>query len=128
MPPVTEEERVESLVLSMDINGFPCPNQKVLHFVRRGFAFHNICVISDREALNPTLHGLSWVCFGDETWVSQPPHVGRTALICRDALTSEHLARRVHLNGYQNLAVASTSLFLYCKSLCLHMEGLGLSA
>lgn len=127
MPPVTEEGRVESLGLSMGINDFMCPNQKVLHFLGSSYAFHIIRVTSDREALNPTLHGLSWVCFSGETWVSQP-HLSRTDLICRDVLTSEHLDGKVHLNEYQNLAVASTSLFLHCKSLCLHMEGLGLSA
>lgn len=59
VPPVTEEGKVESLGLSMGISGFPCLNQKVLHFLGSSFAFHIIRVTSDREALNPTLHGLS---------------------------------------------------------------------
>lgn len=56
MPLVTEEGRVESLGLSMGISGFTCPNQKVLHFVGSGIAFHIIHVTYDMEALSPTLH------------------------------------------------------------------------
>lgn len=65
----------------MAMSGFAGPNQKFLYFMGSVIGFHvSQHATHDRAVLNPTLHGLSLICFGDEMGSSTTSM--QTSLIC----------------------------------------------